>query len=127
MPAKKTTPFDSVRDRAREMGEDVKKTGRNVWLAGLGVVATAEEQARDVYDRMVTKGEEFENRDDSTLGKVVDKTTDRVKTLGRNVEEGVQKSVATVLHRVGIPSQKEIHTLIDRVEELTKKVEAMRA
>lgn len=128
MPAtKKTTAYEAVRDRARELGDDVYKTGRNVWLAGLGVMATAEERARDMYDELITKGEQFEKSEDNRVVKAFDSAAGRVKTFGRAVEEGVQNGVATVLHRVGIPSQKEIHTLIDRVEKLTDKVETMRA
>ena len=89
--------------------------------------STAEEQARDVYDHLVSKGEEFENRENTALGEVVDKATDGVKTLGKKVEDGVQTSVATVLQRIGVPSRGEIHTLIDRVEKLSKKVDGMRA
>ena len=37
----------------------------------------------------------------------------------------VQKSVAGVLQRTGIPSRDEIRTLIARVEELNKKVEKL--
>jgi poly(hydroxyalkanoate) granule-associated protein len=124
---KRTASFEAVRDYAREVRDDARKAARHVWLAGLGAVATAEEQARGVFDDLVTRGERFEKRENTKIGEAFDQTTDRVKTIGRKVEDGVQQSVATVLHRVGIPSHKEISTLIDRVEKLTKKVEGMRA
>ena len=124
---KKATPIESVKEHAREMQGDAKKAGRNLWLAGLGVVATAEEQARDVYDHLLSKGEEFENREDTKLGAFVDNVTNEVKTIEKKVEDGIQTSVATVLHRIGVPSRGEIHTLIDRVEKLSKKVDGLRA
>jgi len=127
MPAKKVTPLESVKEQAREMREDARKAGRNVWLAGLGVVATAEEQAREVYDHLLVKGEEFENREDTKLGELFDTVTTEVKTIEKKVEDGIQSSVATVLYRIGVPSRGEIQTLIDRVETLTKKVDGLRA
>ena len=53
----------TVMDSAKGMGDDALKAGRNVWLAGLGAVAYAEEEARDVFDRLVEKGESFEKSD----------------------------------------------------------------
>lgn len=123
----KTMNKEKVIDYAKTTGENVVKAGRDMWLASLGVVATVEEQTRCVFDRMVTKGKKFEEGSDTTVGKVFDRTTDRVKRLGRRVEDGVQEGMTTVLHKVGVPSHKEIQTLIARVEQLSKKVEDLSA
>jgi poly(hydroxyalkanoate) granule-associated protein len=127
MIARKNAMIEALGDWAKEMGDDAWRTGRRIWLAGLGVVATAEERSREAFDGFVAKGEKFEKREDTALGSALDRTAETLRTFGSKVEEGVQTSVATVLNRAGIPSHKEIHTLIDRVEKLTKKVEAMRA
>jgi polyhydroxyalkanoate synthesis regulator phasin len=106
-------------DTTVKMGDDLFKTGRNVYLAGLGAVATAGEEARSVYDRFVSKGEEFEKSQDNLFNKARD--------VGRKVETRVQETVSATLNRAGVPSRDEIHTLVHRVEELTHKVDQLAA
>lgn len=113
----------TVMDSAKGMGDDALKAGRNVWLAGLGAVAYAEEEARDVFDRLVEKGESFEKSDKNLAFQAYDSMATRTRDLGKKVEGVVQDGVSSVLHRAGVPSREEILKLIDRVEKLTKKVE----
>ena len=77
------------------------------------------------FDRLVTKGKDFETSDDNVVGKTLGKMTDTTRDVGRKVGEGVETALGTVLHGVGVPSRKEIRTLIDRVEKLTEKVQAL--
>jgi poly(hydroxyalkanoate) granule-associated protein len=107
------------------VSDEVVKAGRNVWLASLGALAMAEEEARGAFDRLVSRGEKVEKDENSTVNKVVGGATSRAKDVRAKVEDTVQKSVAGVLQRTGIPSRDEIRTLIARVEELNKKVEKL--
>jgi polyhydroxyalkanoate synthesis regulator phasin len=97
--------------------------GRSVYLAGLGVVAVAEEETRGVFDRLVTRGERFE-KDDK---RVVQFATGKAREVGRKVEDTVQNTFAATLKRAGVPSRKEISTLTRRVEQLTRKVDQLSA
>lgn len=117
---------EKVGDQAKKMGEDVAKMGRNVWLAGLGAYSLAEEETREAFDRLVSRGEKFEKDEKNVVSRTIDKASDRVKDLGHKVEDTVQSTVTAVLHRAGIPSRDEIRTLIDRVEELNRKVEKLK-
>lgn len=102
-----------------KVSDDLYKTGRNVYLAGLGAVAMAGEEARSVYDRFVSKGEEYEKRPNALF--------DKAKDVGRKVESRVQETVSATLNRAGVPSRDEIHMLVHRVEELTQKVDKLAA
>jgi len=117
---------EKVSDQAKKMGEDVAKVGRNVWLVGLGAYSLAEEETREAFDRLVSRGEKFEKDEKNVVSRTIDKASDRVKDLGHKVEDTVQSTVTAVLHRAGIPSRDEIRTLIDRVEELNRKVEKLK-
>jgi len=109
----------------KKIGDDVKNAGRNVWLAGLGVVAYAEEETRGLFARLVDKGQSFEKSERNVVARKVDEVADKAKEMGKNVGERVQGGFQTVLHRAGVPTSDEIHTLIQRVETLTSKVEKM--
>ena len=56
-------------DSAKKVGDDVIKMGRNVWLAGLGMVAYADEEARSLYGKLVDKGETFEKSEKNIVGR----------------------------------------------------------
>jgi len=118
---------EKVADQAKRVREDMFKMGRNVWLAGLGAYALAEEETRGAFDRLVSRGEKFEKDEKNVVGRTIDNATGRVKEIGNKVEDTVQSTVTSVLHRAGIPSRDEIRLLIDRVDELNKKVEKLKA
>lgn len=110
-------------DGAKQIGDDVIKTGRNVWLASLGVVAYADEEARTLYGKLVDKGETFENSERNVVGRKLSEVTGTAKKITDEAGEKVQGVVQTVMHRAGVPTSDEIQTLIQRVETLTAKVE----
>ena len=113
----------SVMDNSKKLVDEARNTGRNVYLAGLGAYATAEEETKGFFDRLVEKGEEYEGE----KGSFTQRAADRVRKTGQQVEDRVETTVSETLNRVGVPSRKEIRTLINRVEKLTKKVEEINA
>ncbi len=117
----KTTDTKNLFDSAKKVADDAIETGRKMYLAGLGVYATAEEETKGFFDRMVDKGKGY----NETRTDYVKLATDKAREFGRGVEDRVQTTVSSGLHRVGVPSRDEIRTLINRVEKLTKKVESM--
>lgn len=123
MPQKKMT--DTVVDNTKKVGDDLVNAGRSMWLAGLGAVAMAEEEARSTFDKLVDRGQKFEGSEKNVIGKGVKQATEKAEEFGKNVETKVQDTVQTVLNRAGVPSANEIQTLINRVEVLTEKVEAL--
>ena len=118
---------EKATDQAKKFGDDVKNMGRNVWLAGLGAYSWAEEETRKTVDDLINRGQKFEKNEKNVVSKTIDEATTRAKDFGTKVEDTVHDTVTTVLHRAGVPSRDEIRTLIDRVDELNKKVEKLRA
>lgn len=118
---------EKATDQAKKFGDDVKNMGRNVWLAGLGAYSWAEEETRKTFDDLINRGQKFEKNEKNVVSKTIDEATTRAKDFGTKVEDTVHDTVTTVLHRAGVPSRDEIRTLIDRVDELNKKVEKLRA
>ena len=126
MPAKKTP---NVTDTVKEMGDEIIHAGRNVWLAGLGVVATVDEQSREMFDQFVTKGRGVEKdleKKEGLFAKSYGQAADMIKTAGKQVEDRVQKTTEKALHSIGVPTHGEIQTLIQRVDQLTRKVNTLK-
>ena len=114
----------NVQDTTMKVTGDMLEAGRKVWLAGLGTVAVVEDEVRGVFDTLVEKGRTFRGGPRPLAGKV-DEARETVGGLGRKVEQTVQATVASTLHRLGVPTRDEIHALIDRVEALTRKVDEL--
>ena len=118
--------YDNAKAAVDQVRENVMTTGRTQWLAGLGVVATAQDQGRKVFDEMVEKGKSFEVQEPSTMvGKAMDQAQLQVKSVRQSIETNINEASRVVLHRMGLPSHDEIQSLISRVEQLTLKVEAL--
>ena len=115
----------TMTDNAKKFGDDVYNAGRKLFLFGIGTVATAGDEARKLYGRMVSRGLEAEKSVHDDPASFVNKATGSAKDLGHYVEEKVQGTVSGTLARAGVPSRSEIQDLIARVEELTMKVDAL--
>lgn len=111
-------------DKAAEVREDLMKIGRQVWLAGLGLMAVAEEKGRETFDTLIEKGQ-GKDVEKTIVGKVINQASEQMATVTKKVEGTVQDTSKAVLHRFGMPTHDEIEALIARVETLTAKVEAM--
>lgn len=112
-----------------KMQKDIKESARKIWLAGLGALATAEEQGTKVFQSLVERGEGFETRSEKQVAKVkgqVKSVPDKAEAQWDRVEKVVDERVNTVIKKLGIPSRDEVKTLTRRVEGLTKKVEQLK-
>lgn len=112
-----------------ELGMDAKNkmfsTGRNVYLAGLGVAATITDQTGRVYGDFVEKGRSVKEKNDTPNQK--QGLSSKAGELKGRVENRVQDSISGTLGRFGIPSQKEISDLTKSIEQLTEKVQNLQA
>jgi poly(hydroxyalkanoate) granule-associated protein len=109
--------------------QDLRESARKIWLAGLGALATAEDQGTKVFQNLVEKGEEFESRSEKQFSKVksrVKSVTDKAEAQWDKIESAIDEKVTAAVQRLGIPSRDEVRTLTRRVEELTKKVEQLK-
>jgi len=112
------------------MVPQAKESARNVWLAGVGALAIAEDEGGKMFDELVKRGAAFETKNRKRLSTMVDNVKDLrgdVSDVFGKVVSPVNTAVEKAMHRIGVPTRKEIATLTKRVEELTKAVEKSRS
>jgi len=111
----------------------VQEAAEQIYLAGLGAFALVEEEGNKVFENLVKAGKGLEKMNKARVQKLLNQVQGKVG----NVREGAQHTfgritapfdagVTTALHRLGVPTRKEIGLLTKRVEELTKSVEKTR-
>ncbi len=111
----------------------VQEAAEQIYLAGLGAFALAEEEGSKVFENLVKAGKGLEKMNKARVQKLLNQVQGKVG----NMREGAQHTfgritapfdagVNTALHRLGVPTRKEIGLLTKRVEELTRSVEKAR-
>lgn len=104
----------------------LRESANQIWLAGLGALSLAEDEGGKFFKALVKRGKALEtdmkDRVDEVRGKL-DARKATGETLVR-IETGFENGVAGVMHRLGLPTKKEIDGLAKRVDRLTKAIEA---
>jgi poly(hydroxyalkanoate) granule-associated protein len=113
--------------QARDTGRDALRVGREVWLAGLGVMQSAQVETTRTFDTLVAKGRRVEERQRKTVHTVQDEVTRRVEEASGMVRDGVQRVVAGTLHRFGVPTRTDVAELQTRVEQLQSRLKTLSA
>lgn len=105
--------------------KDLRKYTQEIWLAGLGAFSRAEEEGGKLFDNLVKLGEELESKTreiaDNTVGEVrgvIEKATD----TREKVERVFDDRLSGALNRLGIPTQKDIESLNQKLDVLTDAI-----
>lgn len=115
-----------ARKATRKSGPAVKETAQQIYLAGLGALAKAGEEGTRLFDELVERGNDLERtgraKVELALGRVRGLRSDARQVIGR-VTSPLDEGMTTAMHKLGVPTRREIQALTRRVEELTRVVE----
>jgi len=122
----------------RHLAATVRESAQQIWLAGLGAWGKTREEGVKVFDALVKEGRGIEARTRKLAGSQVGLVTGQVGRAASDaqakatatwdkLEHVFEQRVARALHRLGVPTKKEIEKLTARVEELTASVEKLGA
>lgn len=97
---------------------------KRVLLAGVGVVAVAQEEVEQFLTKLVDKGALAEQESKKWLKDFFDKGYQQTKNTVQTLEQGLG-AMEGLLHKLRVPSKKEFETLSKRVEEISGKVDEL--
>jgi poly(hydroxyalkanoate) granule-associated protein len=103
----------------------LKESAHEIWLAGLGAFALAGEEGGRVFKSLVKKGAGMEKVNKARINQLanrVDGLRGGARTAVARVQAPIEAGMTNAMHRLGVPTRKEIATLTKRVEELTRVV-----
>ncbi len=117
----------------KQLANAVRTSAQQIWQAGLGAFAKAQEEGGRVFAKLVKEGTELQKR---TQKLAEDKTSDVTSTVSKmagdvgkqasgswdKLEQVFEERVARALSSIGVPTQGDIDDLTRRVEQLTAAV-----
>lgn len=117
----------------KQLAEAVRTSAQQIWQAGLGAFAKAQEEGGKVFAKLVKEGTDLQKRTQKLAEDKVSGVTDTVTKMADNVskqasgswdklEQVFEDRVSRSLASLGVPTKKDIQTLTKRVEELSKSV-----
>lgn len=118
--------MDTTTTTNKDLQDDLKESAHRIWLAGLGALAAAGEEGTRMFNRLVDRGRDFETKGRVEFSNQVNQATSTVSSTWDSLTDRIDEAITSALHRMGVPTRDEIHTLTQRVEELNAKVEALR-
>jgi poly(hydroxyalkanoate) granule-associated protein len=114
--------------------ETLTGPAKKIWLAGLGALATAEDEGSKLFRTLVERGEQLEGRGRERIEGLVGSVGERAGSVRSDVGEkighvgdNVDELVMRAMRQLGVPSREELEILTRRIEELAQSLERAQA
>jgi poly(hydroxyalkanoate) granule-associated protein len=133
-PAKPAKPAPKLaKPSGAVSGKSIMESAQQIWLAGLGAFAKAQEQGGSMFETLLKEGSNIEQKTRKLASGKVDDVRDAVESGVTQVRERTQETwdrleqvfedrVSRALAKLGVPGKKELDDLLKRVDELNRDV-----
>lgn len=108
-----------------QMASAIRDSAQQIWLAGLGAFAKAQEGGTKVFEALIKEGETLQSRTKEAAAEKVTEMTSRATGTWDRLEKVFEDRVARALHSLGVPTKQDVQTLTRRVHELTTMVQQL--
>ena len=114
-----------------DFADTVKGSAQQIWLAGLGAFAKAQEEGSKVFDTLVREGVSMQRKTQNAAGEKLSEATARMASMASGMsskatgqwdklETIFEDRVSKALVRLGVPTAKDLEALSGRIEELNR-------
>ncbi len=123
---------------AAEAAERVRESAQQIWLAGLGAFAKAQQEGGKVFESLVQDGVNLQRKTQTAAQEGMAQATERINELAGGLSakagqqwgrlEGIfEERVARALIGLGMPTAAELQALTQRIQALEAQVQALQA
>jgi poly(hydroxyalkanoate) granule-associated protein len=120
----------------RGISKAVLESSHQIWLAGLGAFAKAQQGGKQVFDMLVKQGEVLEAKTRSAAAQTADAAREAAKAKAKEMqtmaggtwdklEQVFEDRVSRALARLGVYTSSDVERLSERVNELSEAVNAL--
>ena len=114
----------------------VKESAQQIWLAGLGAFAKAQEEGGKVFEALVKEGLTIQRKTQSVAEEKITEATSKMTSMATDIssrasgqwdklENIFEDRVAKALNKLGVPSAKDVDALIARIDALNASVQKL--
>ena len=113
------------------MSNAVKESAQQIWLAGLGAFAKAQEEGGKVFDALVKEGLSIQRKTQAVAEEKISDATNKMTNMASDIQSKAgnrwdklenifEERVAKAMSKLGVPSAKEVNALSARISQLEK-------
>jgi poly(hydroxyalkanoate) granule-associated protein len=136
---KKTEKTSKAEQQAgAQFSETVKGSAQQIWLAGLGAFAKAQQEGGKAFESLVKEGVAMQRKTQSAAEEKLSEATSRMASMASDIsakasgqwdklETIFEDRVAKALKKLDVPSARDIDVLAARIDELGRSVSKLGA
>ena len=98
----------------------IRESANQIWLAGLGAFAKAQQEGLKMFETLVEEGEKVQERTKSAADERIAEMRAKATGTWDKLEQVFEDRVARALNSLSVPSRQDIDALTKRVAELTE-------
>lgn len=114
----------------------IKDSAQQIWLAGLGAFAKAQEEGGKAFETLVKEGLSMQRKTQAVAEERLSEATSRVSSMASDIQNKAagqwdkleslfEERVAKALGKLGVPSARDVEALIGRIDALNAQVMKM--
>ena len=108
-----------------QLTSTIKESTQQIWLAGLGAYAKAQEEGGKIFEALVQEGEALQAKTRQSADEKIAAMTDKTAGTWGRLEQVFEDRMARAVASLGIPTRKDIDKLSKRMAELTEVVQQL--
>jgi poly(hydroxyalkanoate) granule-associated protein len=114
----------------------IKDSAQQIWLAGLGAFAKAQEEGGKAFESLVKEGLSIQRKTQAVAEERISEATNKVSNMATDIsskasgqwdklESIFEERVAKALNKLGVPSARDVDALIKRIDALNQHVQQL--
>ena len=132
---KKLQKIKSVKAAGDHLKGSVKDSAQQIWQAGLGAFTRAQAEGSKAFESLVKEGVSIQRKTQAAAEEKISEATSKMTHMATDIsskasgqwdklENIFEDRVAKALHKLGVPSAKDIAALNARIDALQKSAKA---
>ena len=121
---------------ASPLADAIKDSAQQIWLAGLGAFSKAQAEGGKAFDTLVKEGMSIQRKTQAVAEERIADASDRVTGMATDIsskaagqwdklENIFEDRVAKALNKLGVPSARDVEALLERIDGLSRQVQAL--
>jgi poly(hydroxyalkanoate) granule-associated protein len=116
-----------------QLAQSVKDSAQQIWLAGMGAFAKAQQEGGKVFETLVKEGTSLQRKTQAAAEERIGEVTSKMTAMADGVtakageqwdklESIFEERVSKAMSKLGVPSRKDVDALVARIDALSAQV-----